>query len=132
MSQQDVDTIRGAYQAFARQDIPGVLEVFDDEIQWDVPATVPFGGVYSGKEEVGGFFARLPEYLEELNVEPDDFYDAGNHVIAVGRHHGRAQGGEPFETRFAMVWEMTGGKATRFKEYTDMAPIVKALEAQVA
>jgi uncharacterized protein len=132
MAQQDVDTIRGAYEAFARQDIPGVLDKFDDGIQWDVPATVPFGGVYSGKEEVGGFFARIPEYLEELNVEPQEYYDAGDNVIVVGRHHGRAQGGEPFETRFAMVWGMSGGKAVRFKEYSDMTPIVKALEAHVA
>jgi ketosteroid isomerase-like protein len=132
MSQQDVDTIKGAYDAFARQDIPGVMAALDDAIDWDVPATVPFGGEYHGKEEVGSFFAKIPEYLEELNVEPQEFYDAGDHVIAVGRHHGRAQGGEPFETRFAMVWTMSGGKAAKFKEYTDMTPIVKAMEARVA
>ena len=132
MSQQDVDTIRGAYESFARQDIPGVLEAFDDGIQWDVPATVAWGGVFNGKDEVTSFFASLPEHLDELNVEPQEFYDAGDHVIAVGRHHGRAKGGEPFETRFAMVWTMSGGKAVKFKEYSDMTPIVKAAEVGVA
>jgi len=31
-----------------------------------------------------------------------------------------------------MVWTMSGGKAVAFKEYTDMTPIVKAMEARVA
>jgi ketosteroid isomerase-like protein len=131
MSQQDVDTIKGAYDAFSRQDIEGVMAAFDDAIEWDLPDTVPWGGVFRGKEEVGSFFASLPEHLDELNVEPHEFYDAGDHVIAVGRHHGNA-GGHPFETRFAMVWTMRDGKAVAFKEYTDMVPIAKAYEAQVA
>jgi uncharacterized protein len=132
MSQQDVETIRGAYDAFARQDIPGVLEAFDDSIDWDVPTSVEWGGHYRGKDDVASFFGTMAEHLDELNVEPQEFYDAGDHVIAVGRHHGRAKGGEPFETRFAMVWTMSGGKAVKFKEYSDMTPIVKASEVSVA
>jgi hypothetical protein len=31
-----------------------------------------------------------------------------------------------------MVWTMSGGKAVKFKEYTDMTPIVKASEVSVA
>jgi ketosteroid isomerase-like protein len=132
MSQQNVDTVRGAYEAFARQDIPGVLDAFDDSIDWDVPTSVEWGGHYQGKDEVTSFFGSLAEQLDELNVEPQEYYDAGDHVIAVGRHHGRAKGGEPFETRFAMVWTMSGGKAVKFKEYSDMTPIVKASEVGVA
>jgi uncharacterized protein len=132
MSQQDVETIRGAYDAFARQDIPGVLEAFDDSIDWDVPTSVEWGGHYRGKDDVASFFGSLAHHLDELNVEPQEFYDAGDHVIAVGRHHGRVKGGEPFETRFAMVWTMSGGKVVKFKEYSDMTPIVKASEVSVA
>jgi uncharacterized protein len=131
MSQQDVDTIKGAYDAFARQDIEGLMGAFDDAIEWDVPDSVPWGGSYRGKDEVGRFFATLPEHLDELNVEPQEYYDAGDRVVATGRHHGNV-GGEPFETRFAMVWTMSGGKAVAFREYSDMAPIVKAMEARVA
>src|SRR4051812_11622422 len=131
MSQQDVETIKGAYDAFARQDIEGLMGAFDDAIEWDVPDSVPWGGSYRGKDEVGRFFASLPEHLDELNVEPQEYYDAGDRVVATGRHHGNV-GGEPFETRFAMVWTMSGGKAVAFREYSDMAPIVKAMEARVA
>ena len=131
MSQQDVETIRGAYEAFARQDIDGVMAAFDDGIEWDVPDSVPWGGTYRGKEEVGRFFAGLGEYIDELNVEPQDYVDGGDRVVAVGRHHGNI-GGEQFETRFAMVWTMEGGKAVKFKEYSDMTPLARLYDAKVA
>ena len=129
MSQQDVDTIKSAYDAFARQDIPGVMEAFDDAIDWDVPDSVPWGGHYRGKDEVGGFFGKLGEYVDELNVEPQVYIDAGDKVIATGRHHGNI-GGESFETRFAMVWTMEGGKAAKFKEYSDMTPLARLYDAK--
>jgi ketosteroid isomerase-like protein len=131
MSQQDVDTIKGAYDAFARQDIDGVMAAFDDAIEWDVPDSVPWGGVFHGKQEVGSFFASLPEHIDELNVEPQEYIDAGDKVIATGRHHGNV-GGEPFETRFAMVWTMGGGKAVKFKEYSDMTPLARLYDAKAA
>ena len=34
MSQQDVQTVRSAYDAFNRQDIPAVLATYDDAIEW--------------------------------------------------------------------------------------------------
>ena len=131
MSQQDVDTVKGAYEAFARQDTEALMAGFDDAIDWDVPDSVPWGGKYHGKEEVGGFFASLAEQLDELNVQPSEFLDAGDRVIALGRHTGSV-GGESFETRFAMVWTMRDGKAVAFAEYSDMAPLAKALEGKVA
>jgi uncharacterized protein len=60
MAQQDVDLIRGGYEAFRRQDIPAVLELFRSDIEWDVPASLPPGGHYTGPDAVGGFFAKLP------------------------------------------------------------------------
>jgi uncharacterized protein len=130
MSQQDVDTIRSAYDAFARQDIPAVLDAFADDIQWDVPDSLPFGGVFNGKEEVGRFFGTLGDYYDELRVEPDEFLEAGDRVVALGNHHGKVKDGDSFDARFAMVWTMRDGKAASFKEYTDTAPIDRALQAK--
>jgi len=131
MSQQDVQTIRGAYEAFARQDIAGVIAALDDAVVWDVPESLPWGGVYRGHEEVGAFFAKLAEHLESLDANPEKLLDAGDHVVALGTLRGEAAGGA-FEARFAMVWEMRDGKAVGFKEHSDTAPMVSALEAAPA
>jgi ketosteroid isomerase-like protein len=130
MSQQDVDTVRSAYEAFGRQDIPGVLDTLGDDIQWDVPDSLPFGGVFHGREEVTSFFGSIGDYYDELRVEPDEFLEAGDRVVALGNHHGKVKDGGTFDVRFAMVWTMRDGKAASFKEYTDTAPIDRALQAQ--
>ena len=129
MSQQDVDTVRSAYEAFGRQDIPAVLDTFADDIKWDVPDSLPIGGVFHGKDEVGRFFGTIGEHYVELLVEPEEYLDAGDRVVALGHHRGKAKGGDSFEVRFAMVWTMRDGKAAEFKEFTDTAPITKAMEA---
>ena len=37
MSQEDLNTIPSAYEAFNRGDIPAVLEAFDPQIEWHEP-----------------------------------------------------------------------------------------------
>lgn len=130
MSQQDVETMRGGYEAFARQDIPAVLALFDPEIEWDVSDALPEGGVHHGHEGVGRFFQSLPVTYAELRVEPEDFLDAGDHVVVIGTHRGRGHNGSAFEARFVHVWDMRGGRAVRFRETADTAKILPALEQQ--
>ena len=132
MSQQDVDTIRTAYDAFARGDMDGVMAALADDVDWDSPATLPWGGRFRGKEEVGRFFAGLFAHLEELNAEPQEFLDAGDHVVVLGRHRGRLKGGSDFEAAWAMVWRMRDGKAETFREMVDTAAIVASRERQTA
>jgi uncharacterized protein len=128
MGASDVETIRSGYEAFGRQDIPGVLAVFADDIEWTTPESLPVGGTVRGHDGVGGFFQSLPRYYPELRVEPQEFLDAGDTVVVLGHHHGRAAGGE-FHVPFAHVWTMSGGKAKRFREYNDSATLLRVLEA---
>jgi uncharacterized protein len=130
MSQQDVETIRGGYEAFARQDIPAVLGLMAPEIEWDVPDTLPNGGTHRGPDAVGSFFAGLAQTWAELRVEPEQYLDAGDHVVVLGTHRGRGNNGTPFEARFVHVWALRDGKAVRFRETADTAKLLPALEAQ--
>ena len=127
MSEQ-TDTVRGAYESFARQDLPGVLNAFADDISWDVPTTLPNGGVHRGKDDVRGFFESLPGAYAELRVEPDEHLDAGDHVITRGYHRGRGHNGVEFEARFVHTWTMRDGKAAEFVEVADTALIAPAVE----
>jgi ketosteroid isomerase-like protein len=38
MSQQNIDIVKTAYEAFGRGDIPGVVATFDPNIEWVAPA----------------------------------------------------------------------------------------------
>ena len=119
--------VRTAYEAFARQDIPGVLATFDPDIEWHTPDELPFGGEVRGHDGVVGFFQSLPTYFEELHVEPDTFVASDDRVVAIGHHRGRIKG-QPFDAGFAMAWIMRNGKAIAFLEYNDSGKILRLLE----
>jgi uncharacterized protein len=56
--------IERAYEAFARGDIPAVLQVFAEDILWHVPGRGPISGNYHGHAEVLGFFRHFMELSE--------------------------------------------------------------------
>jgi ketosteroid isomerase-like protein len=113
------DLIRQAYDAFARGDIPGVLELVADDVQWDVTETLPQGGSFSGRDAVGGFFQRLGELYEEINIDVEDLVDGESVVAGVGIARGALREGGPVEYGFAHVFSLSGGEVVRFREYAD-------------
>ena len=129
---ENTDTIRGAYEAFAQGDVPGVLEVLTDDVTWDVPKSLPNGGVIEGRDNVAEFFAGLADAYAELRVEPDEYLEDGGKVAAYGHHRGRGNNGVEFEARFVHTWTVDGGKASEFVEVADTAEITPALEGAAA
>jgi ketosteroid isomerase-like protein len=130
VSQENIELIRGGYEAFARQDIPAVLERFDEGIEWTAPETLPSGGTHRGHDGVASFFASLPETWAELRVQPEEYLDAGEAVVVLGTHHIRGHNGVDAEAGFVHVWNVSDGKAVRFRETIDTAKMLPALEPQ--
>jgi hypothetical protein len=60
MSQENVEVVRSAYEAFARGDFETALELFHPDIEWHDPDR-PGGGTYHGHE---GLIRNLEEWLE--------------------------------------------------------------------
>jgi ketosteroid isomerase-like protein len=119
LSQQDVTTMRSAYEAFNRGDIPGALSAFDPQIEWQEPGggRAPRGTFHVSESVRNDVFATIPANFEEIRAEPDQFIDAGDHVVVVGHFRGRAKSGQHLDEPFAHVWAMRAGKAVRFQNY---------------
>jgi ketosteroid isomerase-like protein len=128
LSAQDVQVLRDAYGAFARGDVPAVMAAFHEDITWEVPDTLPFGGTFQGHEGVGRFFGSLAETFDEISVEPQEYIDGGDVVVVIARDRVSAGGGTA-ETRAAHVWRMRDGKAAAFLELADTAPAMRVLGA---
>lgn len=126
MSQQNVDIVRSAYDAFGRGDIPAIIALLDEDVAWNSPATLPWGGNERGPDGALAFFGRLGGAVEELTPEIRHVLDAGDHVVVTGIHRGRAKGGSDFEAEWAMVWELRDGKVTSFSDYVDTAAVAAA------
>jgi uncharacterized protein len=115
------DLISQAYGSFARGDVPAVIDILADDVSWTVPEIVPQGGSFDGKQQVGGFFERLGSLYEELNLDIHDLVDGDTRVAGVGVASGRLREGGAVEYGFVHVFDVDGGKVTRFREYVDQA-----------
>ena len=128
MSQQDVQTARSAYEAFNRKDIPAVLAVYDEAIEWTERGggRAP-SGTFRGPEAVGReVFALVPTNFEEFRADPDQFIDAGEDVVVVGRFRGKTKNGVTFDAAFVHVQRVRNGKITRFENYVEASTWAKA------
>jgi ketosteroid isomerase-like protein len=128
MADNNVQTIRTAYEAFARGDIPAVIELLDDNVEWEVADVLPQGGSFRGKAGAEEFFQGLGAAWEDLQLEIDDLLDASDHVVALGRAEGTLRETGPAGYGFAHVFTFTGGSVTRFREYA--APDIRLPDAR--
>jgi uncharacterized protein len=128
MSQQDVETMRRAYDAFNRGDVPAVLQVFDEAIEWHEPGggNAP-SGTFRGPQSVANdVFATVQQNFEEFTAEPQQFIDSGDHLVVVGRFRGRSKSGQQLDAPFAHVWTMRNGKAQAFQHHVEAESWAKA------
>jgi ketosteroid isomerase-like protein len=121
MSNGNLELLKGAYDAFGRGDIPTVLGVMDENIEWNVPAAVPQGKSVRGRDEVGNFFQHLVSIWSDFKVDVDDFVADRDRVCVLGRATGKV-GDTTTGYGFVHAWTMRDGVAVRFDEYVDPDP----------
>jgi uncharacterized protein len=122
--------VRRSYISFERGDLDAVLADMDPGIEWHQAQGLPHGGFYKGVEEVRrNIFEPLDaEWWDEFTAVPDEFLDAGDHVVALGRYRGTAkETGKVLDVPFVHVWTVRDGKAVRFRQFLDTAGWVEAL-----
>ena len=113
--------VRQAYDAFGRGDIPGLLALLDDSVEWSSPKTLPHGGDFRGPSGVGSFFAGIGANWTSLVVNVESVGDLGNDtVVGVVRADGTRSGGGDDGYGAVHVFTVGDGKITRFREYTDL------------
>jgi ketosteroid isomerase-like protein len=131
MSEQNVALVRSIYEAFARGDIPGVLGAMSPDIVWNEAENFPYadGNPYCGPEAVlGGVFARLGGEWDGFAPVPEEYLDAGDTIVVLGRYRGTYKGtGTTIHAQMAHVWRVVDGKAARFQQYTDTLQAVRAM-----
>ena len=121
MSQHDVQAVRGGYDAFNRKDIPAVLDLYDEQIEWiEAGGGRAPEGTFRGTQSVAKeVFATVPQNFDDFRAEPEQFIDASGHVVAVGRFRGRAKNGTTLDAPFVHVYRMRNGKVVSFQNYVD-------------
>jgi ketosteroid isomerase-like protein len=123
MSEENVEAIRRATDAFNRRDIDAVLEELDPGIEWHPLMQVLVGGeatVYRGHEGALALLRDVEEAFTGAQADQSEFRDFGEQVIAIGHLRGRGrESGVEAETAIAWLVEFQTGKAVRIREYLD-------------
>jgi uncharacterized protein len=110
-----------AYAAFGRGDIPGILELLDDDVEWSSPRTLPQGGEFKGKDGVLKFFESVGAAWDPLTIETDAVAEFGDdRVIGILRASGSLGGGKAAQYGAVHVFTVRGNRITRFREFVDV------------
>ena len=113
----NTQVVQDAYGCFERGDIPSLLELLSDDVDWASPEILPVGGNFHGRDGAGEFFTNVGDKWSELEVKADDMVADGDHVIALGHARGKLSSGDSAEYDFSHVFTVDDGKVTRFREY---------------
>ena len=128
---ENIDRVRGLYDAFASGNIPGFLAQLDPGIRWNEAEGFPYsdGNPYVGTQAiVTGVFLRLMEDWDGFKVEVGEIVGGGDVVTMFGRYKARSKKtGKPLDVQCAHTWWWRNGKVVRFQQMVDTAKVAKAL-----
>lgn len=119
------EVVEKAYKAFGAGDIPAILELLDEDVEWSAPATLPQGGTFRGKEGALKFFEGLGAAWDPLGIEVEVIDDLGDdQAIGLVRGSGALRDGGPAEYGAVHIFTVRDGLVTRFREFVDLdAPL---------
>ncbi|WP_138759150.1 nuclear transport factor 2 family protein [Modestobacter altitudinis] len=126
--------MHGAYEAFDRGDVPAVVALMDDQIEWNEAEGHPW---YPGRPLIGPqqvvdeVFVPLAEAYEAFHVQRDRWFTDGDTVIVQCRYRAtKAQAtGRPLDAQALHVWDLREGKVIRFQQYVDTRQLATVLGA---
>ena len=130
MSAENVEVVKGIYQAFATGDVPAVVGAMSPDIEWNEAENFPYsdGNPYRGPDAIlGGVFARLGSEWDGFAVEPREFIDGGDTVVMTGRYTGTCKAtGRPINAQAAHFWTLDRGKVVQFQQLVDTLAVARA------
>ncbi len=119
MSQEKVETMRAALDAFARRDLPGMLRFMEPKVQFE-PQLAELEGSYEGHDGVRAFFIDAWETLPAFRIDYPDIRDLGDRALALGTFGLRGgESGIKTEVPLAIVARFRDGLITHLKDYGD-------------
>jgi ketosteroid isomerase-like protein len=123
MSRDNVERVRGGYEAFNRGDFEAALDGFAPDAEWAVLDLIPDARTYRGPEEIEQFWRTWAEMFEGFRLDVQEIVSAGDRIVAffsvAGR--GRGSGLDVASPVFAQIWtfDAAGGQISRVEMVTE-------------
>lgn len=132
MSEQNVETVRGMYAAFATGDIPTIIGALSPQVEWWEAENFIYAdqNPYVGPDSVlTGVFMRIAQEWDGFAVSPDGVLDAGDVAVGYGYYSGTyKKNSAKVRAQFAHFFTFRDGKIVKFQQYTDTAQFAEAIK----
>lgn len=116
----ETETLREAYVALNRNDIPAFVTIFDPQIERIEPAESPGAGTYHGLAAVTAHLSKARGTWAEGSCEPERFVVAGDRLIVLVYVRVRLKHETDWrEGRIADVYTFRNGKVIQCRTFAD-------------
>ena len=118
MSQENVELVYRAADAFNRRDLDASLALVDDDVE-ALPRAASMEGSYHGHEGIRRWWASLLGTFPDFQAEIRELRDLGDLTLAVLRVRGRGAGSDtPVDAAAWHVTRFRDGKCIAWRVYT--------------
>jgi len=130
MSQQNVDAVRRAWEAFNRGDLGAFFADVAADVEFVEDPAFPEAAVFHGREEIATYLAGFQEAMADHRFEVEEVRDLGDRVLALVHETARGtSSGADVDQRPAFLYEFRDGLIVRVRAYLDRAEGLAAVAA---
>ena len=128
MSEENVEIVKGAVDAFNRHDSETFADLTTPDFEWfPAMAGTAEGGGYRGRDGIEKYLVDIGEAWEEYRVFAEEFRDLDDRVVMLGRIEGRGRGSRAWiDSPTATIFEFLKGKMSRVRTYLDHGDALRA------
>src|SRR5436309_7144032 len=128
MSQENVEIVRRALEAFAQGGLDATLRFYDPEVTWEEALDEPEAETYRGHDGLRALVEKWLVPFDDLRIEPEEFIDAGETVVMPYRFRGRERSsGNDITAPETWVFSLRDGRICEVREYRHKAEALEAV-----
>jgi ketosteroid isomerase-like protein len=119
---ENTEQVTKIFEAFGRGDVPFILDQLTDDTRFvgHLDASVPWAGVYEGKQEVARYFQAMGTSVEVGAHPVDTVVAQGDTVIATGDVSFKVrESGKSGSSEWVYIFKLTDGRVRSFDQFND-------------
>ena len=124
MSIDNMELVRRFFDTYCNGDYDGSLACLDPDVVYGVAQEAPA----RGRPAVRAIWERWESSFDDLETVPEEFIDAGEHVVVRVRYTGRGRGsGVEFDELSYDVCTVRDGLVVRKREFAERSEALRAV-----
>ncbi|ABS65097.1 conserved hypothetical protein [Parvibaculum lavamentivorans DS-1] len=126
---RNIAVTKALFLAFGAKDIPAILEFLHPEavIEFYGPTTIPYAGIYRGKDKCERFFERVLSSVDIHQFDAEEFIAERDKVVVTGHLNLTARStGRSIDSDFVHVITLKDRKWLRFRDFMNTSVAVAA------